>query len=213
MCSLVLSAIFAASIAAPQDMVNFARTYKVGDKATYTVSFETKLFGGHAMSVDVGLTTLKVLENGMAQVLAHESNKQASGQGTDTTKIPEDLTFTLAANNMPDKFTPRDDASQFEFFLFIASSTPGKAVKVGDDLPWSWSTESISLSGSSKVLEISADKKKLKALITQRMKFKAQDVGGFTLTSNYDLKDGSLIDSAGEFVVADFKQQLKFVRK
>ncbi|HVT14193.1 MAG TPA: hypothetical protein VHE55_18165 [Fimbriimonadaceae bacterium] len=198
----------------PQDAANFTRTYTVGAKSSYVTTFSTKLLGGHSISVDIDVSVKKLSDKGAATVLLHMSNKQTTGEGNDTTVLPDDLTYTLAANNMPEHFAAtQHDASIFEMFLFLAGSTTDKTAKVGEEVPWSWSDGPIAFKGSTKVLEISPDKKKLKALIVQKMTFSGQEAGTFTLTSTYDLPSGSLISSDGGVEMAGIKQDLKFVRK
>ncbi|HWA84274.1 MAG TPA: hypothetical protein VG820_12595 [Fimbriimonadaceae bacterium] len=200
--------------ATPQDAVNFARTYEAGAKSTYAASFSTKLMGGHSISFDIDVSVKKLPEKGKASVLVHMGNKQTTGEGNDTTQLPGDLTYTLAGNNMPEHFAAtQGDASVFELFLFLAGSTTDKTAKVGEEVPWSWSDGPIAFKGSTKVLEISPDKKKLKALIVQKMTYSGQEAGTFTLTSTYDLPSGSLISSDGGVEMAGIKQDLKFVRK
>lgn len=211
---LLAAPVAATGFSHPQDTANFSRTYKVGAKSTYVATFSTELLGHHTLSVDMALSVTKLTAEGKPQVLVHMSNKQTTGEGNDTTVLPGDLSYTLGANCMPVHFAAtQGDASFFELVLFMAASTVDKQVKVGDDIPWSWSDGPVALKGSTKVLEISTDKKRLKALITQKMTMGGQEAGTFSLTSNYDLTDGSLIDSEGTLAISDIKQGLKFVRK
>ena len=194
-----------------QDGVLFTRTYKLGEKVSYTASHGMKDSARAAETLDVDLTVTKALEQGTAELRVHFANVHTSNP--DDAGTP-DLTVPMAKHNMPTGFSPRDRTAEAALpFLFLAASTVGKPVKVGDEEPMSWQSDLMGFEGSTKVLEITTDQKRLKALIKVKVNIQGNFVGDLTFTSNYDLADGSLIASTGEFVVGSLVQEFKFTRK
>jgi hypothetical protein len=151
---------------------------------------------------------------GHPEVLVQMANKQTTGEGTDTTTLPGDLTYVLGPNNMPVHFAVKQgDASFLQLILFLAGSTVDKPVKFGEVIPWSWSDGQLAFTGATQIVGVSAEKKQLKAAIKQKMTFGGQEIGTFSLMSTYDIATGALVESVGEFASGTTKQGVKFVRK
>jgi hypothetical protein len=220
---MILASLFAASVCfSPsrliQESVPFTRTYKVGEQSTYTVTGTVGIAGAGSTTVDIGLTVAKLLENGRAQIRTHMSNQQVTGSMQAAT-LPGDKVVALSDHNMPSSIG-MTGVEEFLLFLFIANSTVDKPVKAGEEYPWTWKggagtdksgqTLAIGLDGSTKVLEISSEKKQLKALIKLKMQMNGTEAGAFTFTSIYNLADLSLVQSVGKFefgasTIFDFK--------
>jgi hypothetical protein len=209
---LSVAVLASSTFAAAQDAPAFARNYKLGERATYTFTHSIKLMGVHTMSLDITQTATKLLPKGRAELKFHMSNLHV--EENDTTKLADDLTIQTGAHNMPDKFTPTQGSTDiFEFIMMIAGSTTDKAAIVGHEEPWKWDGGPLTFSGTTKVLEITPDKKKMKALISGKLQFGGQEMGDLSFTTTYDLADGSMLQSDGLFKVAGIDQTMKFVRQ
>ncbi|HTQ11166.1 MAG TPA: hypothetical protein VMI31_13950 [Fimbriimonadaceae bacterium] len=192
----------------------FARAYKLGEKTTYHVTHVVKFMGTHSMSIDIQLTAAKLLDKGRAELGVHWSNLQKDAD--DETAMPNDFSFKTAANNLPDHFAITQGSTTFyALFLMLASATADKPVTVGDEIPINWdgADGNLAFKGTIKILEISAEKKRLKALVKVKTTLGGQDAGEFALTSTYDTTDGSLVQSVGAFTVAGNAQEFTFTRK
>ena len=212
---------FATPSALSQDPVKFSRTYKDSETVVYTLTALTKAFEADApgtITLDIGLTVTKLLPNSNAEATVHISNEKFTGL-VKPAAVPTDQKLTFAENNMPRSISI-SALDQFELVLLLAASTVDKPVKVGEEYPWKWKgatgttptgkNNAVSLDGSTKVLEISAQKKQLKALIKTKMLMDGQSAGEFTFTSVYNISDFSLQQSEGKLslgktVVFDFK--------
>jgi len=196
---LVLSA-----VASAQDQTTFVRTYKAGETSSYTVTTEDHMFSSSngTLTVDIDLTVKKVLDGGRAEILRHMSNQRMTGSTT-SQPLPPDDTIRTTANNMPANFKA-SAWGQLDMILFLAGSTADKTVKVGDETPWSWDggSGSYSCKATTKLTEVSADKKTMKAVITGPMSFNGQHLFDFSVTSVYDSATGSLVQSDCEFTLS-----------
>ncbi|MFI5385388.1 MAG: hypothetical protein ACHQ50_04620 [Fimbriimonadales bacterium] len=192
----------------------FTRIYKQGEKVGYTVNHVVKLLGTHTLNVDIGLTVSKVLEKGRAELHVHWSNLHTDPN--ESASLPADMTIQTGPNNMAEHFAPtQGEIGFYVAFLQLASATADKPVNAGDEVPVSWDggNGSMAFKGTLKVLEITPEKKRLKALIKAKPSFGGQEAGEITLTSTYDLTDGSLIQSTGAFMLGTNAQDFTFTRK
>jgi len=199
-----LTAIAAVAFAFPgstphDESHNFARSYKAGEKANYTLAMTSSIGGTEGgVTVDLTLITTTVGADG-AHILVHMSNQKATGSVTPET-LPADKNLRMVAHNMPDHFET-SGIDQFELIFMLASSTLGKTVKVGDEVPWSWEggKTAYSYKVTTKILEISAEKKTLKALIKGKVIVDGHEFFDVSFTSIFDTSDNNLVESTGEF--------------
>ncbi|MFI5385375.1 MAG: hypothetical protein ACHQ50_04555 [Fimbriimonadales bacterium] len=207
------TSLLAASLAlgVDQEGTPFTRIYKLGEKVTYSTSHGLKGGQASAETLDVELTVKKLLDRGRAELGVHFSDVHSSDPRDAATP---DLTLATGDHNMPTGFSPKDRTAEAALpFLFLASSTIDKPVKVGDEAPLKWHSDLVGFDGTIKVLEISTEKKTLKALIKVKMDVQGNVAGDLTFTSSYNLIDGSLIASVGEFPMGSMVQEFKFSRK
>jgi hypothetical protein len=215
---LVASAL-ASTAAAPQDQANFARTPKVGDKATYAFSHAIPGFKV-TLTADISVAVSKIVSNVGPVLSFHMANMRSAVPAgtTDSTKIADDESIQLAAQNLPKGYVAKLGSSGFGFMLYTwVSSTMDKPVKAGDEAPWKTSVDMggqgiMSLDGTMKIVEVSTANKRLKAQITAKITGNGQNYGTFTNLSTFSLPDCTLVESVGDFHVGTV-QEVKFTRK
>ena len=195
-----------------EDGTPLSRTYKVGDKITYTVLHSIKNSTDAPEAVDVDLTVKKLLDGGKAQLGVHFYNQHLASPD-DSAKVP-DFVFSTGDHNMPADFMPHDRTIDIAIpFLFLANATADKTVKVGDEVPVAWKTHLMGFEDSVKLVDVSPETERWKTLVKVKWTVQGHDAGELTVTSNLDSTDGSLVDAVGEIPMGAFVQVFKFTRK
>ena|SRR5579862_5497749 len=194
--TLLLTSLLSTSLQA-QDEAVFSRTYKVGDKSTYSLKF------GDAHGMISGtevLTVQQLLDGGRAEVRAHLDDLQAKIEGGQAPPVTAtDIVTKTVAHNMPEKFDAVEgNFNIICFFAMASSATLDKKVKAGTEESWTWTGGEFAVKGTTKVLELSLATKRLKAEIKVTATVKGTNPLEMTFTSTFDLADGSLIESHGK---------------
>jgi|GEM_PF-2950899 len=180
-----------------QDEVMFARSYKMGEKVTYSTALGDT---GHSLTADVVFTVQKVLPSGRAALHLQLENFHIKPEGTPVPPIGSDgLDVQTASHNLPDKFTlGNGPVNIVGLFAMAAACTLDTKVKAGASGDWTWTGADVEMKGTTKVVSVDVTAKRLKAEIKVTATHNGKDPLDMTLTSTFDLVDGSLVESTGK---------------
>ena len=196
--SLCLAALALRLPAVAQDGAMFGRTYKAGEKVTYSVSMGD---ARGSLTGDLVFEVQKVLQDGRAEVVFHVDNlkdKSASGEGPKI--VATGVTVTTAAHNLPAKYRwEQGTYNGLGFFVMVAGSTLDKRVRAGDQEVWTWAGENVTLKGTTKILSIDPGSKLLEARIQASGTYLRSIGFELDLKSTFSLTDGSLVEANGSW--------------
>ncbi len=179
-----------------EDEANFARTYKAGEKVTYSATMGD---AHNSMTADLVFEVNKVLPSGRAEVAFHLDNVNVKVEGgQQPTIVATGVTVKTSAHNMPETFKAEDgNFNIIGFFGMVAGCTLDKKVTAGASGSWTWSGGDLEFKGNTKVLKVDLGARRLEAEIKATGTHKGKDPLGITFTSTFDLADGSLVESKG----------------
>lgn len=188
-----------ASASARDEGVDFKRVRKIGVAVEYRMRMEIVSLG-MTITARVSDSLVKVGADGKAVIRFQTIDQQVTNG--DPPPLPGDLVSKVSANNMPDDI--RLTVGQLDYYYLLlgaAGVTADRKVSVGDSFPLKWrsSQQGIEFEGTGKVLEIA--EKTIKVLIKIKVLLPGFPWTPMTITSVYDIADGSLKSSVNNWDV------------